>query len=66
MQSHLGLVQAVELALVLRLLVQQPRGQHQHVEAALAPGPIRDVLEPAAQVAHHPAGVALQGSQRPV
>ena len=31
---------------------------------ALAQGPLGDVVEPAAQVAHHPAGVALQCTQR--
>ncbi len=58
-------MQAVELALVLRLLVQEPRGQDQHVEDALPQRPLRDVLESAAQVAHDPAGVALEPCAAP-
>jgi hypothetical protein len=58
-----GLVQGVELALVPGLLAEQPVGQGNLARDPLPQGGVRHGLELPLDVAHHPAGIALQPPQ---
>ncbi len=57
---HLGFVERLDLAEILRPPVQQARDQHQLVEHPLAQRPLGDLVELPTDVPHHAAGVPLQ------
>lgn len=59
----LRLMERVDLARVLRRLVEQPRDHHELVEHPLAQRPLGDLVKLPPDVPHHAAGITLERSQ---